>query len=154
MRIESNLGPTIVKVIGLLDELPIHTEQALRLAAMDALALVQNRIEQKGQGINGNLTSKAAKKYGSYSRGWGVKRSKAGRQANYIDWNFNGDLWRAWQVLSVGTKEALIGFTDGEINAIADYLEDMHGEAFGLTEQEKEMVLETIKEYINKEALR
>ena len=148
MKVESNLSEVILRRIDILEGMEIHTEQALRMGADNALALVQTRIQQEGLGINGQLTSKAKSKFGAYSRGWGYTRNKRGFQTGIIDYTFDGDLWRAWQILSVGDKEALIGFTDSQISKISGYLEEMHGKAFGLNEQEKEIVLASIKEYL------
>lgn len=146
MRIESNLSEKVLRITGLLQNQDIPTEKALRMAANDALALVQTRIQQQGQGTSGKLTSKAVTKLGAYSKGWGYNRSKNGRQTGFIDWTFDGDLFRAWQVLKSDNKEAKIGFNDSSMSDRSGWLEAMHGKAFGLTQQEGQLVFQSFME--------
>lgn len=146
MRIESNLSEKVLRITGLLQNQDVPTEKALRMAADDALALVQTRIQQQGQGVSGKLTSKAATRFGAYSRYWGRTRDMKGRQTGWIDWTFDGNLFRAWQVLKSDGKEALIGFNDPAMSDLSGWLEDMHGKAFALTDQEAQLVTKSFTE--------
>lgn len=148
MRIESNLSETLIRITGILNNQDEPIEKALRVAANDALAIVQTRVQQKGQGISGALASKAATKFGAYSKGWGKTRNTLGRQTGWIDWTFDGDLWQAWQILKSDSKEALIGFNNSSMSERSGWLEAMHGKAFGLSEEEQKIVYETfVEEY-------
>lgn len=152
MRIESNLSEKIVKIVGILNNDTVAQEKALRVAALDAVALVQSRIQQDGKGVNGQLSSKAKTRFGAYSSTWGKTRSMMGRQTGFIDWTFDGNLFRAWQLLSISGYEALIGFNDSTKAELAEWLEAKHGQAFALTDAEQSIVAQSFIDTYRKES--
>lgn len=143
MRIESNLGSKLVKFTNILSDMQVHTEQALRMAALDAVAIVQTRIQQRGEGVDGMLKTKSADSFGAYGQRHGKYRNRLGFQTGIIDWTLTGQLFLDWQILSVSTTEASIGFRSLAMNERADKIEFLNGEGFGLRQDEKEQVLET-----------
>ncbi len=145
MRIESNLDTTVMRIVNVISD-KTHTEKALREAALNALALVPNRVQQYGQGTEGPLRTKSKRTFGAYSWPYGKIREMRGFQTSHIDWTVDGDLWRSWQVLKSDSVEALIGFDDSEMAKRAGYVEELNGKALGLTEEEKEVVFDTFKE--------
>lgn len=149
MRIESDLSPRLLRIkADLTGVSTVAAEKALRLTANDALAQVMHRVQQEGRGVAGQIISKASKKIDAYSAGHYKSRSKKGLQTGHIDLTFEGDLFRAWQVLSSNESEATIGFNEDKQADKAGYLEAYFGLIFGLTDDEKEFAVETFKEAI------
>lgn len=149
MKIESNLGTTLLSIRNsFVNELPIVTEKALRMAANDGLVLIQDRVQQRGESLSGRMQTKSNKRFGSYSKQWGGFRNKKGYQTSFIDWTVDGDLWRSWQVLYSDSKIAEIGFMDDKQADIARYLEDYFGKTIGFTKEEEEIVVQTFNSEI------
>ena len=144
MKIESNLGTTLLSLRNaFVNELPIATEKALRMAGMDAVVLVADRIQQKGSSVGGRMTTKSKKPDGVYSKGHKKARNKRNLQTDHVDLTYSGDLMRNWQLLSSDTKSAEIGFMNDSEADKAQYLEDYYGEIFALTKEEETIVTET-----------
>ena len=144
MKIESNLGTTLLSLRNaFVNELPIATEKALRMAGMDAVVLVADRIQQKGNSVGGRMTTKSKKPDGVYSKGHKKARNKRNLQTVHVDLTYSGDLMRNWQLLSSDTKSAEIGFMNDSEADKAQYLEDYYGEIFALTKEEETIVTET-----------
>ena len=63
MKIESNLGTTLLSIRNsFVNELPIVTEKALRMAANDGLVLIQDRVQQRGESLSGRMQTKSNKR--------------------------------------------------------------------------------------------
>lgn len=149
MRIESEISAKVLRIkADLAGVATVAAEKALRLTANDALAQIQDRVQQMGMGVGGQIISKAAKKIDAYSAGHYRARSKRGLQTGKIDLTFEGDLFRSWQVLSSSSNEATIGFNEERQAEKADYLEAYFGLIFGLTEEEKQFAIDTFNEVI------
>ncbi len=149
MKIESNLGTTLLQLKAEFQTgLPIATEKALRMAGMDAVVLVADRIQQKGNSIGGRMTTKSKKPDGVYSKYHKKARDKKNLQTSHVDLTFSGDLMRNWQLLSSDTKSAEIGFMNDSEADKAQYLEDYYGQIFALTKDEENTVIETFNSEI------
>ncbi|HRG02021.1 MAG TPA: hypothetical protein PKZ75_12965 [Bacteroidia bacterium] len=149
MKIESNLGTTLLSLKNaFVNDLPIVTEKALRLAGLDAVVLVADRIQQKGNSVSGRMTTKSKKPDGVYSKGHKKTRDKRNLQTSHVDLTFSGDLMRNWQLLSSDTKSAEIGFMNDSESDKAGYLEDYYGQIFALTKDEENAVIETFNSEI------
>ncbi|CAH1002674.1 hypothetical protein LEM8419_03546 [Neolewinella maritima] len=100
-------------------------------AASTALGSMKRRIFNEGEAEEGRI--------GRYrSRSYRKKRQKAGRQVDYKDLEFEGDLRRSIQV---GARDdgAVIGFTSVHSRRIAEYQETERQtgkDIFGLNENE------------------
>lgn len=115
--------------------MPFATEKALRVAALDAVAIVQDRVQQAGDGTKNHLLTRSLTGNGIYSKSWMSARRGKGLQVAKVDLTFDGDLWLNWQLLSSDTKTAEIGFMSDRVADIAGYLEDYYGdEIFALRE--------------------
>jgi len=151
-RIESNMNQVLQSLIIKLDDgFLIETEKALRLAGNDALAMVQDRVQQRGEGISGRIQTKASKRYGAYSKYYGKYRDNNGRQTSFIDFTFSGDLWRAWQIINSTPIMVEIGFNQSEQSDKAEYLEAYFGTVFALNNDEEQKVLATFESEFEKE---
>jgi len=152
MKIESNMNDVLLRLNTNLQNIPIvTTEKALRISGLDAVALVQNRVQHRGESLSGKMRTKAQKTFGSYSKGWGGYRNSKGFQTGIIDWTLDGDLWRSWKLLYSDNKVAEIGFDNETQGDKASYLEDYFGDTIGLTTEERNLVIESFTEEVNKD---
>jgi len=114
----------------------------LRETAVDALALIQFRIQQKGQNASGvQMRTKALLRSGSYSKAHAKRRSERGRQTDQIDFTLDGDLFNSWNVIYAGDDVVTAGFLDDRQADIASYLEDYFGDAWYLSNDEYDIVM-------------
>lgn len=126
---KSNLKQVVSNLNNSLNEL--QSDKLLRTAALDAQAIVQTRVQQKGEGTQGSL--------GSYSSAYAKKRAKAGRQSRIKDLTFQGDLFRSW-VMEGSGKGYSVGFASKREADKAEYLEARHGDIFFLSNDEKAQI--------------
>lgn len=147
MRIESNLGTTLLSMKNaFVNDLPIATEKALRLAALDARNLVSDRIQQRGESVNGKMVTKSKNADGVYSKGHKKTRDRRNFQTSFVDLTMDGDLMntsQGWDLQSSDSKSAEVGFRSQTQSDKAGYLEDYYGEIFSLRKDEEETVIET-----------
>lgn len=147
MRIESNLGTTILSIKNaFVNELPIATEKALRMAGLDARNLVADRIQQRGESVSGKMVTKSKNADGVYSRVHKKTRDRRNFQTSFVDLTMDGDLMNTaegWDLQRSDSKSAEVGFRSETQSDKAGYLEDYYGEIFSLRQDEEEIVIET-----------
>lgn len=146
MRIESDLESKVLRLQTNLAKVgTVGAEQALRKTAQDTLVIIQRRVQEFGEGVAGTMVSKASRKIDAYSAWHYGNRRRKGLQTSKIDLTYDGDLFRAWQLLSSDHHEARIGFNNERMGERADYLEAYFGEIFAMREDEKLFAIETFK---------
>jgi hypothetical protein len=125
--------------------------KVLRVIALESMEMVTTRIQQNGQDSNGNvMVTSSPSKFGAYSKAWGQKRSRNGRQTNIIDFTYSGDMFEAWRIFPLSQKSIGVGFF-GEVEvAKAKYLTERFGRVFEITANERKQVLETLRIEVNK----
>jgi hypothetical protein len=117
-------------------------KKAIPIAEISSLkrveGLVKLRVHNKGR--NSEDTQ-----IGTYSPGWAKVRRSRGKQVNFVDLQFEGDLIRGY---SVGIHEGdnAFGFTS-ELEKRAK-MEAKYGPVFFLTQAEKEQMLKTYNQEI------
>lgn len=149
-RLESNAEGVFLNFLRDVDDTELDLPDLLRAGAVDALALISNRIQQRGQAASGRqLETKAKLRGGAYSAGYAKRRAERGRQINRVDLTNSGDLMRNLQVISVGDRLVTAGFLSDEQAHIADALEDYYGEPIiELSDSEQETVADGIAERV------
>lgn len=126
-----------------------NLEQNSRRAAVDAVALVTNRIQQRGEGSDGQrLQTKALLRSGAYSRQHARNRSGRGRRTDQMDFTDTGDLMRGFGVIGVAPGLATTGFLSDEQADKAEYLEAYFGDSFYLSDSEQGIIAEGLVESI------
>lgn len=147
MRIESNLGTTLLSIKNsFVNDLPIATEKALRMAGLDARNIVADRIQQRGESVSGKMVTKSKNADGVYSKSHKKTRDRRNFQTSFVDLTMDGDLMntsQGWDLQSSDSKSAEVGFRSETQSDKAGYLEDYYGEIFSLTKDEEETVVET-----------
>ena len=131
-----------------------NLEDNLRRAAVDAVALVSNRIQQTGTGSDGQrLQTRALLRSGAYSKQHAKRRSERGRRTDQMDWTDTGDLMRSFNVIEVTPRLVTAGFLSDEQADKAEYLEAYFGDAFYLSDSEQGIVanglVETLLDDLN-----
>ena len=149
-RLESNAEGVLLRLMNKISRAEDDLQENLREAAHDGLALIANRIQQRGQGQNGQrLRTKARKRVGAYSAYYAGKRAAAGRQVDRVDLTNTGRLFADWKVLSSSARRATGGFDSVESADKAEYLEDYYGPIFGLSPDEQAVVVGGVEERIH-----
>ncbi|OZI09174.1 hypothetical protein BWI93_05355 [Siphonobacter sp. BAB-5385] len=154
-----SLNQNTPDVVQLVVQGLVHLEgdlpKILTQSALDHVAVVKWRIQQKGQGTDGqSLITKATKRLGAYSKYYGRNRAKRGRQTERVDFTDSGDLMRSFQVLPPevqvdGSVLVQAGFTDDSQGKIAGYLEEYFGDSFYPTEGEKQVISAGLADAVN-----
>ncbi len=130
--------------IGKLQQLT-NPDKVLRQAVVTMVPEMKNRIQQDGKKSDGSqITSPSPEKFGAYSKQYGKKRAKKGRQIGHIDLTFNGDMMRNLKPGPTGPNSYGIGFLASEQRKIANYNEEKFGIIFDPTDQELKQSLVTI----------
>lgn len=148
-----------------------NPEKVLGRAMFNAKALIQNRIQQKGENSEGGQIGEYSEKGGSFSGfskiaskkqqkkqsgskfsgGYKQFRQKLGRQTEFVDLTLTGDLFRGF-VVELDGRGYVIGFIATEAGK-AKGIEKKYGTVFQLTKEELELVekaiIDDVKTIIN-----
>jgi hypothetical protein len=123
--------------------------KVLRQAVIQVVPEMKRRIQNEGKNSAGEqMHTKSSKAYGAYSKAYGKKREKKGRQTAIVDLTFNGDMMRSLKPGPTGPNSYGIGFLNDAQAEIAGYNEQNFGEIFGVSAYELQVSLTAI----NKEA--
>ena len=152
---ESNFPDVVQVLLKDLQQLEQQLPDILTGAALDHVASVKNRVENRGLGSHGqSLTTKAIKRLGAYSKAYGKARQRRGRQTRYVDLHDTGDLMRSFQVMPAqvlgNTVLVEAGFIDPSKSEIAKGLEGYYGKVFYPTTEEKRVIARGVVEAIQK----
>jgi len=110
------------------------------LANNTALGDITRRIFNEGKRSDG--ASIGQYKVGPYKN----KRENAGRQTNFIDFQFSGDLFYSIQVGNLNGKPA-VGIISQKEADISESLEKRFGTVFQASDEERQIALETARDF-------
>jgi len=150
-----------------------NPDKVFRTAAINSLALVSTRVQQKGQDVNGALIGGGEYSTGSrkikgfaevankrqqktqstdvFSGGYEEFRRKSGRQTNYIDLTLTGAMFAGFTV-ERQNNDYVVGFTGSGKDSPswkARMNEERFGEIFSLSKSEQNLVYSIIERQIN-----
>ena len=126
-----------------------NMEENLRKAGVEVVAIIADRVQQHGEGTDGRLATKAAKRTGAYQQAYALRRAKMGRQTTYVDLTLHGDMFREWDVLSTSPTEVVVGFRSSRQAQIAQGLEEEYNEPiFNTKQSEQDFVTEGLTDRI------
>lgn len=126
-----------INLQNLINELPIIVAEAVLTVGLDGKALIQQRVQEKGQNSNGGKTP-------DYSTLYAEKRKKKGLQTSYMDATFTGEMWRS--IGHVGTKNegqnvrVTIGGRDELSQNKIDGISKRHFEVLKFSKDEEEII--------------
>jgi hypothetical protein len=143
MSWESNLGAVANNLISRLGSLQ-DADKVLRTAALDTVALISDRIQQKGLKTDGTLIKSV------YSVGYAAKRAKKGYQTNFVDLTFTGDMLADYTAVPDGTDSYVAGFRSEKSAQKAEFNEDRFGTVFQASNEEVDILIQGVNESINK----
>lgn len=127
----------------------VNPEKIAREAALDAVALISDRVQQRGEKVNGEkITTPARQTTGAYSKYYGIKRQKAGRQTDYIDLTFSDDMMADF-ITSPVDGGAEVGFKGQSSSDKSEWNEARFGELFSLSDKETDQIGEIVNNRIN-----
>lgn len=155
LKYESNFSDVVQVLLKDLKQLEQQLPDILTGAALDHVAVVKQRIQNRGIGSSGqSLTTRAAKRLGAYSKAYSRRRQKYGRQTAKVDFTMSGDLMRGFQVMPAQVLgDSVIveaGFMDASQSEISSGLENYFGKAFYPTTEEKRVIAQGVLEAIQR----
>lgn len=140
MKITGNISEVIAKNISRLKDLG-DTDKTTRILAFDTVALVSDRIQQRGEKTDGTPIQT------SYSNSYARKRDARGLQTNFVDLTFTGDMIADFLPVKVGADWGAGFISDGSAQK-AEYNERRFGEVFKVSENELNILEKSLKEII------
>jgi hypothetical protein len=176
IKVTSNSDQVFKELGGkLLDlESAIGLNKIIRIAALDAVAIISDRVQQRGEKtdgtpIGGNKNHVAAhrnfktgkvfskrKKTTSrvivstpYSEDYAIQRIKKGRQVDHVDLTFTGDMLDNFTASPSGENGYEVGFRGQKSADKSKYLEVYFGEIFSLSPSEADLSLNKIQTAVN-----
>lgn len=115
--------------------------------ALDAKALVRNRVQEKG--LNAEEQELAG-----YSPEYQKRKKKAGKDVGFTNLTFTGDMWRKVDVVSAqqqGSKyEVLVGGKDQLSENKLEWNSARYGDVLDVSTKEEELMTQTYDEEIQK----
>ena len=141
------VGQTIFQRIAMTYDASVYK------AALLAVKLTKNRIQNSGTAVDGQrLLTKSKKPIGAYSQWHGKDRQKKGLQTAYVDATYTGALMRSFGVLDYRGKQGEIGVNDSLSAEKIQELEDLYGtEIFAPSADDEEKVMDLFENEIFKE---
>ena len=151
MPIQTNINQFIVAQRKLLSELGLHEDRVLRQASFDLVALISDRIQQRGEMSNGEkMKTRSKSPAGAYSFDYGkYTRVKRGRQVDHVDLTLTGDMMDNFIPTANGLNEYVAGFQGKGPADKAEYAEAYYGTIFHASSEEIRIVSEAISDNTN-----
>lgn len=143
IRLETNMEQVVAGLINRLDVLR-GTDQVLREAALNAAALVTNRVQQRGELADGGKIGG-----GSYSPGYRQYRARKGRQTSFVDLTQTGQMMDSFTVAGDGAGAYVVGFATTQQALKAAKNEAYYGRIFILSPGESQQVLTIIRKRLD-----
>lgn len=151
MPVRSNIDEFISAQKKMLYELGLNSDAILRQASFDLVALISDRIQQRGEMTNGEkMKTSSPYKAGAYSFDYAkYTRVKNGRQIDHVDLTFTGEMMDKFLPSANGANEYIVGF-QGKSNADkAEYNEAYYGTIFQASDDEISTVGEAVADNVN-----
>lgn len=114
-------------------QMRIRRDHIIRTACLDSIALITNRIQNKGKNSSNGQIGEYSPKYAEY-------RAKNGRQTTFVDLTFTGEMVNGLVLDKTSESEYVVGFASKAAGDKADWNEARFGEVFALTKEEIELV--------------
>jgi hypothetical protein len=143
IKFSTNLPAWIASNKRVIEQLK-DPQRVLKTAALNSLALISERIQ-----VFGKLSNGSAIGGGQYNKQYAKKRAASGRQVRQIDYTFSGDLMQSF-IAGPGPRFYALGFTDEGNHNKKEWLENMHGIAFELSQQEIDLAFKDIQNDVNR----
>lgn len=137
-RVTSNMEQVVRRQQQMMQDM-IDPDKILRTAAFNGMALVSNRIQQKGE-----LTAGGKIGGGNYSPGYEKFRQKKGRQTSLIDLTMQGDMMMAFTVVKNGKVGFSLGFSNDREYEKMKWNEDRFGVFIQLSKAEADLCFKDI----------
>jgi len=133
----------LVRVDGNIDQVFAglkNWEKLTRVASLNLLALISERIQNRGQRTDGALIGG-----GVYTKQWAKQRRKKGRQTAYIDLTMTGAMLDRGFTVILGENGWGLGFLDPKQGLKMEGLTKHFGDLVAPTEEEIRLALDDIQ---------
>lgn len=148
-KIESNIEDVKKSIQKTLTN-SIKFDQALREGALSAVALISDRVQQRGERADGSkMVTSSKEKIGAYSKPYAKQREKKGLQTSIIDQTYSGDMMGDFVPAPEGANSYIVGFRGQLSSDKADWNERKFGKIFQLSERETKLVQGIITKRLN-----
>lgn len=130
---------------NLINELPLILSDSMLELGLDAKALIQQRVQEKGLNAQGGKTP-------DYSESYALYRTKKGRQTSFMDLTNTGDMWQSTGVVNreqndKETKVTVAG-RDGFAQMKLNVNSEKRFEVLKLSKEEEDILSEIIYDKI------
>lgn len=142
ITIISNIDQVTQNLVLKLDSL-LDADKVTRQAALDAVAIISNRVQNDGLKTDGSPIQS------SYSDGYGKRRSKKGLQTEFVDLTFTGDMMDSLLPFQ-NNGDWVVGFNSAKQAQKAEWNEIRFGKVFDLSGNEIDTIQKGINERVGK----
>lgn len=132
ITIVTNMDQVLKASLKQLESL-LDDDKITRQAALDAVALVSNRVQNDGKKTDGSEIQSF------YSKGYASKRSKKGLQTNFVDLTFTGDMMDSF-IPFQNEGDWVAGFNSEKQGQKAEWNEMRFGTIFELSQSELQII--------------
>lgn len=140
-KVDSNIQQVKNNVNSTFKQL-ISADKILRIAALDAVVLISDRVQQHGLKTDESPIGKYT------SDQYINKRNKKGLQTSYVDQTFTGDMLGDFIPEPESQTSYVVGFR-GKNAQIAEYNEMRYGILYQLSDKEKQIIYDNVNNQIN-----
>jgi hypothetical protein len=120
----------------------VKSDRIRRIALSTTLAIQKPRIFDKGQNEDGGQIGKYSKKYGE-------KKSKLGRNPGYVNLRLSDQLMNDYGMTIQG-EQYTFGFQNAANGQKAGFLTDRYGDVFHVSNQELEVFATVLSDELSK----
>jgi hypothetical protein len=125
-----------INLQNVINQLPQIVAEAVLTVGLDAKALMQQRVQEKGLNASGGKTP-------NYSTPYAERRKKKGLQTSYMDATFTGEMWRSIGHKATKTEGDKVTVTiagrDELTQAKIDSISTKHFELLRMSKEEEEL---------------
>jgi hypothetical protein len=116
-------------------------DKTTRILSFDTVALVSNRIQQRGEKTDGSQIQNG------YSSKYSKKRQSKGRQTDFVDLTFTGDMMADFLPVQIGSDWG-VGFVGKKSGDIAEYNERRFGVIFSVSDNERNLLSKSYEDIV------
>lgn len=143
---DSNAQEVIKNLIQQLNGVTNAVNLTVKQVAADVAASNVSRIHNEGKAVDGS-------EIGEYKEGpYRKKRIKTGKEVQYVNLSFTGQLSKEFQPIKISDNEYKIGFLTQYSSQLSKYIEENYDKKiWGVSEDDKRIANETLNINIQNE---
>ncbi|MES2395673.1 MAG: hypothetical protein V4549_06705 [Bacteroidota bacterium] len=147
MALSLNIDGFTTSMSSMLAEIANGIPDIIQIIALDAKALIRNRIQEKG--LNAE-----EQELDGYSPGYKKKKEKAGKYRGFTDMTLTGDMWRKTETISAEQRGHKYVVTVGGKDQLSENKIEWNSEHYGdileVSSKEEQLLEQTMDDEIQK----